>query len=134
MRGWGGTPDQWYSEATQAQEKVMVFCLLHGSGKKFGPFFHEADENINQFNYRSLLQKKVFPQMKRVLGQDKFDTTVWQQDGAKPHQTKLTKANYSRMLAFVNLHAHLVTQHKFVRNRAKSWKLGDNFKCKLIQW
>ena len=36
-----GTPDKWYSEATQAQEKVMVFCLLHGSGKKFGPSCRE---------------------------------------------------------------------------------------------
>ena len=27
--------------------------------------------------------------MKRVLGQDKFDTTVWQQDGAKPHQANM---------------------------------------------
>ena len=64
----------------------MVFCLLHGSGKKFGPFFHEVDENINQFSYRSLLQRKVFPQMKRELGEALFNLTMWQQDRAKPHQ------------------------------------------------
>ena len=84
-----GTPDQWFSEASQAQEKVMVFCLLHGSGKKFGPFFHAADENINQHSYRDLLQRRVFPQMKQKLGQQLFDQTVWQQDGAKPHQANM---------------------------------------------
>ena len=67
----------------------MVFCLLHGSGKKFGPFFHEVDENINQFSYRSLLQRKLFPQMKRALGEALFNLIVWQEDRAKPHQTNM---------------------------------------------
>ena len=80
----------------------MVFCLLHGSGKKFGPFFHEVDENINQFSYRSLLQRKVFPQMKRALGEALFNLTVWQQDGAKPHQANMVRLDSifeERMLA-----------------------------------
>ena len=67
----------------------MVFSLLHDSGKKFGSFFHEVDENINQFSYRSLLQRKVFPQMKRALGEALFNLTVWQQDRAKPHQANM---------------------------------------------
>ena len=87
--GGNGTPEQWFSEASQAQKKVMVFCVLHGSGKKFGPYFHEEDENINQWNYRELLHRKVFPQMKRTLGQDLFSLTIWQQDGAKPHQANM---------------------------------------------
>ena len=33
-----GTPEQWISESQQGQQKEMVFCLLHGSGKKFCPF------------------------------------------------------------------------------------------------
>ena len=49
--------------------------------KKFGPFFPEVDEKINQFTYRSLLQRKMFPQMKRDL----FNLTMWQKDEAKPH-------------------------------------------------
>ena len=32
---------------------------------------------------------KVFPAMKRVLGPVGFDTTIWQQDRAKPHQANL---------------------------------------------
>ena len=78
--GGGGTPEQWFSEASQAQNKVMVFCVLHGSGKKFGPYFHDENENINQHSYRHLLQSKVFPQMKRCLGQELFSQTTWQQD------------------------------------------------------
>ena len=66
----------------------MVFCLLHGSGKKFGPFFHEVDENINQFSYRSLLQRKVVPQMKRAR-EALFNLIVWQQDRAKPNQANM---------------------------------------------
>ena len=67
----------------------MVFCLLHGSGKKFGPFFHSKDEHINQHTYHHLLAYKVFPIIKRSLGLEGFGTTIWQQDGAKPHQANL---------------------------------------------
>ena len=84
-----GTPDQWISEATQSQKKVMVFCLLHGSGKKFGPFFMPEDERVNQYTYRDLLENKVFPVMKESLGQARFRRLVWQQDGAKPHQARM---------------------------------------------
>ena len=39
--GYKGTPEQWISEASQVQKNVKVFCVLHGSGKKFGLYFHE---------------------------------------------------------------------------------------------
>ena len=84
-----GTPNQWISEVSQAQEKVMVSCLLHDSGEKFGPFFHHTEERINQFSYRDLLEHKVFPTMKETLGMTKFRRMVWQQDGAKPHQAEM---------------------------------------------
>ena len=84
-----GTPDQWVTQATQSPEKVMVFCLLHGSGTKFGPFFLPADGRVNQHTYRELLEDKVFPIMKQKLGLTKFRKTVWQQDGAKPHQARM---------------------------------------------
>jgi hypothetical protein len=67
----------------------MVFCLLHGSGKKFGPFFMPEDERVNQYTYRDLLENKVFPVMKESLGQARFRRLVWQQDGAKPHQARM---------------------------------------------
>ena len=83
-----GTPDQWVSEATQGEEKVMVFCLLHGSGHKFGPYFLTGGR-VNQFTYRELLETNVFPVMKERLGQARFRRTIWQQDGAKPHQARM---------------------------------------------
>ena len=82
-----GTPDQWKTEASQGQKKVMVFCLLHGSGRKFGPFF--IDGRVNQHTYRELLERKVFPLMKQQLGLARFRRTIWQQDGAKPHQARM---------------------------------------------
>ena len=84
-----GTPEQWVSQASQSQEKVMVFCLLHGSGQKFGPFFLEDGGRVNQFSYRELLEDMVFPLMKQRLGLAKFRRVVWQQDGAKPHQARM---------------------------------------------
>ena len=47
------------------------------------------DERINQHTYRELLEDKVFPAMKQSLGLAKFRRTVWQQDGAKPHQARM---------------------------------------------
>ena len=84
-----GVPDQWVSQATQSQEKVMVFCLLHGSGHKFGPFFLEQEGRINQFSYRELLEELVFPAMRQGLGRSRFKKVIWQQDGAKPHQARM---------------------------------------------
>ena len=66
----------------------MAFCLLHGSGHKFGPFFLRGGR-VNQFTYKELLESEVFPVMKEKLGQAKFRRTIWQQDGAKPHQAKM---------------------------------------------
>ena len=80
-----GTPNQWFSESSQSQEKVMVFAAVHGSGKIFGPYFHEQGVNMDQHVYKRLLSHSLFPDMKRVLGQVGFEATVWQQDGAKPH-------------------------------------------------
>ena len=80
-----GTPDQWFSESSQAQQKVMVFSIVHGSGQVFGPYFLKAGVNLNQYGYKRLLSHTVFPDMKRRLGQAGFDSTCWQQDGAKPH-------------------------------------------------
>ena len=53
--------------------------------KKFGPFYPEVDENINQFTYRSLPKRKMFPQMKRDL----FNLTMWQKHEAKPHPANM---------------------------------------------
>ena len=59
-----GTPEQWTTQAGQSEGKVMVFCLLHGSGLKFGPFFLDAGGRVTQFTYRELLERKVFPLMR----------------------------------------------------------------------
>ena len=44
---------------------------------------------MTQFSYRQLLENQVFPLMKQQLGLTKFRRTVWQQDGAKPHQARM---------------------------------------------
>ena len=54
----------------------MVFCLLKGSGEKFGPYFIPPDEPVNQFSYRELLEKTVFPLMMLMLGR-----AVWGRPG-----------------------------------------------------
>ena len=77
-----GTPDQWFSESSQAQQKVMVFAIVHGSGQVLGPYFLPEGENLNQHGYKRLLSHTVFPDMKRRLGQVEFDMTCWQQDGS----------------------------------------------------
>ena len=43
---------------------------------------------MNQFTYREL-ETNVFPVMKERLGQTRFRRTIWQQDGAKPHQARM---------------------------------------------
>ena len=83
-----GVPHQWIIKASQSQQKVMVFCLLHCSGEKFGPYFM-TEGRVTQFTYRDLLESKVFPDMKEKLGQAGFRRTTWQQDGAKPHQARM---------------------------------------------
>ena len=80
-----GTPDQWFSESNQAQEKVMVFAFVHGSGQVFGPYFLKQGVNLDQFGYKRLLRHTVFPDMRRALGLVEFNSTIWQHDGAKPH-------------------------------------------------
>ena len=35
--------------------QVMVFCLLHSSGEKFGPYFIPQDRNIDQHLYHWIL-------------------------------------------------------------------------------
>lgn len=84
-----GRPAQWVSQAVQSPDKVMVFCLLKGSGEKFGPYFIPPDEPVNQFSYRELLEKTVFPLMMLMLGRAVWGRTWWQQDGAKPHQARM---------------------------------------------
>ena len=84
-----GRPGQWISQAAQSPDKVLVFCLLHGSGQKFGPYFIPPDETVNQFSYRELLEKTVFPLMMLMLGRAVWGRTWWQQDGAKPHQARM---------------------------------------------
>ena len=68
-----GVPDQWFTEATQSHDKVMVFCLLSGSGEKFGPLFFDKEQTIDSHAYKWLLAHKVLPQIKRRLSADKFD-------------------------------------------------------------
>ena len=84
-----GRPEQWQSEAAQSSEKVMVFALLHGSGKKFGPFFIPEDEAINQHSYRRLLETTVFPIIMAVLGVAAWGRAWWQQDGAPAHHARM---------------------------------------------
>ena len=67
----------------------MVFCVLHGSGAKFGPYFLPSTPPMNQHSYRQLLETKVFPDMKQSLGQAKFRQVVWQQDGARCHTSHM---------------------------------------------
>ena len=86
----------------------MGFCLLHGSGLKFGPFFLDAGGRVTQFTYRELLERKVFPLMREKLGVNRFRRTIWQQDGAKPHQARmvlewLDSVFETRMLALKSL-------------------------------
>ena len=35
--------------------QVMVFCLLHSSGEKFGPYFVPQDRNMDQHLYHWIL-------------------------------------------------------------------------------
>ena len=81
-----GTPGQWFSESAQTPNKVMVFAIVHGSGKLFGPYFLREGVNLDQYGYKRLLSHIVFPDMKQKLGQVEFNSTIWQQDGAKCHQ------------------------------------------------
>ena len=80
-----GTPDHWFSEAVQGQQKVMLFVLMTGDGHLFGPYFYDQDHNIDARGYKNMLVYKVFPAMKRELGVRKFNRLVWQQDGASCH-------------------------------------------------
>ena len=84
-----GALDQWFTEAKQSHEKVMVFCLLSGGGEKFGPFFLPKDKTVDSHAYKWLLAHKVIPLIKRQLGQDRFQQAIWQQDGAKAHQANI---------------------------------------------
>ena len=88
-RDGAGRPGQWISQAAQSPDKVLVFCLLHGSGQKFGPYFIPPDETVNQFSYRELLERTVFPLMMLMLGRAVWGRMIWQQDGAKPHQARM---------------------------------------------
>lgn len=47
-----GAPDQWFTEAEQSHDKVMVFCLLHGSGEKFGPFVFAKHKTVDSHSYK----------------------------------------------------------------------------------
>ena len=56
----------------------MVFAVVHGSGQVFRPYFLEQGVNLDQFGYKRLLSRTVFPDMRRVLGQVEFNSTIWQ--------------------------------------------------------
>ena len=84
-----GVPQQWFTEAEQSHDKVMVFCLLAGGGEKFGPFFFKKDKTIDSHSYKWLLAHQVIPEIKQRLGMDRFNQAIWQQDGAKPHQAHI---------------------------------------------
>ena len=97
-----GAPDQWFTEAKQSHDKVMVFCLLSGGGEKFGPFFFAKDKTMDDSHSYECSQG--IPMIKQKLRQDKFSQAIWQQDGAKPHQAHivmdwLDKVFDKRMLA-----------------------------------
>jgi hypothetical protein len=59
---------------------------------------------VNQISYRELLEDRVFPSMKKTPRLAKLRSTVWQQNGPKPHQAKmvmkwLDTISQDRMLA-----------------------------------
>ena len=74
-----------FLRAAKHSRRSWFFSIVHGSGQVFGPYFLKAGVNLNQYGYKRLLSHTVFPDMKRRLGQAEFDSTCWQQDGAKPH-------------------------------------------------
>ena len=43
------------NEGSQAQQKVLVFAIVHGSGNVFGPYFLAKAVNLNQYAYNRLL-------------------------------------------------------------------------------
>ena len=57
----------------------MVFTVMHGSGRTFGPYFLPHGTKFNQTSYLRLLQDEVFVDMLSKLGHDVFFSTVWQQ-------------------------------------------------------
>ena len=56
----------------------MVFSVVHGDGRLFGPYFIPDGETFNGQSYRNMLEDQVFPDMLEVLGEDFFET-IWQQ-------------------------------------------------------
>ena len=65
-------------------------------------------ERVTQHTYRDLLERQVFPLRKQQLGMARFRRTIWQQDGAKPHQARmvmewLDSIFMGRMLALKSL-------------------------------
>ena len=83
-----GTPRQFYTEAEQSPQKVMVFCAIHGSGKLFGPVFFEGNFRLNQHRYREMLEHTIFPQMQEELGEE-WSSVIFQQDGARAHTANM---------------------------------------------
>ena len=61
----------------------FIITSLSLSGNLFGPYFH--DDRVTSESYHSLLSEKVFPDMKKKLGVRKFQSLIWQQDGAPCH-------------------------------------------------
>ena len=54
---------------------------------------HQALNKNHIYNQPTTLineqTKKVFPLMMRELGMEAFNSTIWQQDGAKPRQANI---------------------------------------------
>lgn len=84
-----GRPNQWYTERSQGEQRVMALCFMHGSGHVFGPYWFASDKRLNADLYKHTLAHKVFPEMKTELGRRVWDAAIWQQDGAKCHQANI---------------------------------------------
>ena len=57
----------------------MVFTVMHGSGRTFGPYFLPHGTKFTQHTYLKLLLDEVFGDMLAKLGHELFFSTVWQQ-------------------------------------------------------
>ena len=74
-----GSPEKWYTELKQGERKIMVFSVMHGWGKLFGPYFLPQGMTFNSQSYHRMLTEDVFPHMLEELGVEEFFQTVWQQ-------------------------------------------------------
>ena len=102
-----GIPRNFFTEASQNKEKLMVFAVMCGTGDLL-PFFYEPGTKLTTTEYINKLAREVFPKLRQVLGNRMFDRMYWQQDGAPCHTANRTirfldQVFGHRMLAYKSL-------------------------------